>query len=77
MDQRTDGGKVYFCPMHSDVGQSKPGKCPRCGMALLPEGDALRPAAAHDQQSVAPCRHGGRDGRADGGSHDDATDRSA
>jgi hypothetical protein len=38
MDQRTDGGKVYFCPMHSDVGQSKPGKCPRCGMALLPEG---------------------------------------
>jgi Cu+-exporting ATPase len=38
MDQRTDGGQVYLCPMHSDVRQSMPGKCPRCGLALLPEG---------------------------------------
>jgi Heavy metal binding domain len=38
MDQRPDGGQVYLCPMHSDVRQSKPGKCPKCGMDLLPEG---------------------------------------
>jgi heavy metal-binding protein len=29
---------IYFCPMHSDVRQQGPGKCPKCGMDLLPEG---------------------------------------
>lgn len=28
----------YLCPMHSDVRQPEPGKCPKCGMDLLPEG---------------------------------------
>jgi len=31
-------GQIYFCPMHSDVRQSGPGKCSKCGMDLLPEG---------------------------------------
>ncbi|MGZ4963338.1 MAG: heavy metal-binding domain-containing protein, partial [Limisphaerales bacterium] len=34
------GGKLlyYTCPMpeHSDVRASKPGNCPKCGMALIP-----------------------------------------
>ncbi len=30
--------RVYVCPMHSKVRQHGPGKCPECGMALLPEG---------------------------------------
>ena len=38
MDQRKNGGQFYVCPMHSDVRQPNPGKCPKCGMALLPEG---------------------------------------
>ncbi len=29
---------AYVCPMHASVRQSEPGKCPHCGMALLPEG---------------------------------------
>jgi hypothetical protein len=29
---------AYFCPMHSGVRQADAGKCPRCGMDLLPEG---------------------------------------
>jgi Heavy metal binding domain len=29
---------AYFCPMHSQVRQPGPGKCPKCGMDLLPEG---------------------------------------
>ena len=29
--------KVYICPMHASVRQPQPGKCPHCGMALLPE----------------------------------------
>ena len=28
----------YLCPMHSDVRQHSAGKCPKCGMELLPEG---------------------------------------
>jgi hypothetical protein len=38
MDQRSDGVQIYVCPMHSAVRQSDPGKCPKCGMDLLPEG---------------------------------------
>jgi hypothetical protein len=34
------GGKLlyYTCPMpeHSDIHESKPGKCPKCGMTLIP-----------------------------------------
>jgi hypothetical protein len=30
--------QVYICPMHKDVRQAGPGKCPHCGMALLPQG---------------------------------------
>lgn len=26
---------AYSCPMHSDVHSDKPGKCPKCGMALV------------------------------------------
>jgi len=32
------GETVYLCPMHSDVRQPNPGKCPRCGMDLVAEG---------------------------------------
>ena len=30
--------QAFLCPMHSDVRQSNPGKCPKCGMDLMPEG---------------------------------------
>ena len=38
MDQEQIVGQVYLCPMHRDVRQQGPGKCPKCGMDLLPEG---------------------------------------
>ena len=28
----------YLCPMHSDVRELAAGKCPHCGMPLVPEG---------------------------------------
>lgn len=31
-------GQAYLCPMHPGVRQPNPGKCPKCGMDLLPEG---------------------------------------
>ncbi len=27
---------TYTCPMHPDVKSDKPGKCPQCGMDLVP-----------------------------------------
>jgi len=38
MSSQPTGGQVYTCPMHKDVRQAGPGKCPHCGMALLPAG---------------------------------------
>jgi hypothetical protein len=29
---------VYVCPMHASVRQAQPGRCPTCGMNLVPEG---------------------------------------
>jgi Cu+-exporting ATPase len=29
---------IYTCPMHPAVREASAGKCPKCGMALLPEG---------------------------------------
>ncbi|MEK7569566.1 MAG: copper-translocating P-type ATPase [Patescibacteria group bacterium] len=29
--------KTYTCPMHPEIKQDKPGMCPECGMALVPE----------------------------------------
>lgn len=30
-------GTRYTCPMHPEVRQDKPGACPKCRMALVPE----------------------------------------
>lgn len=27
--------KTYTCPMHSEIKQNKPGRCPKCGMKLI------------------------------------------
>ncbi len=35
-----DGGPgtvVYVCPMHPEVTSSSPGRCPKCGMDLVPK----------------------------------------
>jgi hypothetical protein len=29
---------IYTCPMHPEVREASAGTCPKCGMALLPEG---------------------------------------
>jgi FtsP/CotA-like multicopper oxidase with cupredoxin domain len=33
--EEPDGPVVYECPMHPDLVQDEPGRCPRCGMVLL------------------------------------------
>jgi FtsP/CotA-like multicopper oxidase with cupredoxin domain len=36
MDFDVPEGAVYTCPMHPDVVSEEPGRCPQCGMKLLP-----------------------------------------
>ena len=38
MDQKTGVTTIHVCPMHSGIRQVGPGKCPKCGMDLVPEG---------------------------------------
>jgi Cu+-exporting ATPase len=33
---RTEPQRVYTCPMHTEIKQPGPGRCPKCGMALEP-----------------------------------------
>lgn len=40
---------VYVCPMHPDVRSDKPGKCPKCGMALVPARPARSPRQKLDK----------------------------
>lgn len=32
--------EIYTCPMHPEVTQRGPGKCPKCQMALVPQSSA-------------------------------------
>lgn len=37
--------EIYVCPMHPEVRQNSPGRCPKCGMSLVPESGAT--SASH------------------------------
>lgn len=41
MDTRSVAAVAYTCPMHPAVRLPGPGKCPHCGMDLMPEGTRL------------------------------------
>src|SRR3989344_6060124 len=48
---------IYTCPMHPEVVAREPGKCAKCGMDLVPIGDA-----EHDEPHSAKASrdaHGG------------------
>ena len=41
------GDATYSCPMHPDVRQSSHGRCPKCGMTLVPQGNDEQPEEGH------------------------------
>ena len=47
---------VYTCPMHPEVTSDKPGKCSKCGMALV-----VKQAGAQAAQQGGHQHHGGQD----------------
>jgi FtsP/CotA-like multicopper oxidase with cupredoxin domain len=53
MDMGTpEGPAVYSCPMHPHVVSDEPGKCPQCGMKLLPA-SVVASASAHEMDEHA------------------------
>ncbi len=60
-----EGAVLYACPMHPDVVSEEPGRCPKCGMKLLPSELAV-PATDHEphlhEQHQDGHQHGAPDG---------------
>lgn len=51
-------GALYVCPMHPEVRQDHPGRCPKCQMHLVLEGQAPDQAEhAHDGHDAPPHQH--------------------
>nr|WP_235917219.1 copper-translocating P-type ATPase [Maritimibacter harenae] len=44
---------VYTCPMHPEIRQGGPGDCPKCGMHLVPEGEAQDHSHHHQPAGAA------------------------
>jgi hypothetical protein len=38
---------IYTCPMHPEIIQHKPGRCPKCGMQLIPQKNLSKPSVDH------------------------------
>src|SRR5258708_7033770 len=41
----------YTCPMHPDIVRDAPGRCPKCGMELVPQGTTI---IRTDEKSYLP-----------------------
>lgn len=48
MDTPQEYEQRYTCPMHPEVRQDHPGKCPKCGMDLIPQQTSEHQPASHE-----------------------------
>jgi NADH:ubiquinone oxidoreductase subunit 6 (subunit J) len=53
--------ETYTCPMHPEVKQQGPGKCPKCGMDLVPAENKRSMASKHKEhkEMKSDAEHGG------------------
>ncbi len=52
-----DEETIYTCPMHPEVRQSTPGRCPGCGMELIKEKRGKETAKEHGTHDVSKMSH--------------------
>ena len=50
--QHEEAQKMYTCPMHPEVISDKPGKCPKCGMNLVPQKGKKEDHSAHGNMQI-------------------------
>ncbi len=50
-------GAIYTCPMHPQVRKTEPGRCPACGMALIPSSDKIPAAGNHEGHDMGKMSH--------------------
>jgi Cu2+-exporting ATPase len=55
-NQHSQSGLTYTCPMHPEIKRDRPGMCPECGMALVPE---KKKAAGHIDTHDDHDKHAG------------------
>jgi FtsP/CotA-like multicopper oxidase with cupredoxin domain len=59
--EEPEGEVVYTCPMHPEVVSEEQGKCPQCGMKLMPA-SIVGESHGHDAHHEHAHDHGGGDG---------------
>lgn len=75
-DAASKDGTLYVCPMHPDIRQDHPGRCPKCQMHLVPEGQ-VQDQAAHAHGDHEAHQHHGPDHGSRHAGHDAAAQPAA
>ncbi len=57
--------EIYTCPMHPEVRQTAPGRCPKCGMYLVKENETEQHNGKHHDEAAPEHVH--KSGNAQGG----------
>lgn len=70
-DAASKDGTLYVCPMHPEIRQDHPGRCPKCQMHLVPEGQ-VQDQAAHAHGDHEAHEHHGPDHGSRHAGHDAA-----
>jgi FtsP/CotA-like multicopper oxidase with cupredoxin domain len=65
-DEPAGGTAAYTCPMHPEVVSEEPGRCPSCGMKLLPA-HVAQAGGHHEHEHEHPGHEHGHDHAATGG----------
>src|SRR5437667_8670827 len=54
--QHGETKQLYTCPMHPEIVRAEPGKCPKCGMTLVPVKESKR-STSNAQHPTSKSEH--------------------